>query len=144
MRQRIAQRPVAILVGAQFVMLAVLLYVGQWLMFWRDEWSFIYNRPDPTAQTVMAPFFDTFAAVPVLVYEELLAVFGLRTYLPYLLIDWGAHFAVAYLLYRIVNRRSGAVLGLMAGISIVFLGSGFEVLLQPFQIQYLFAIVGGL
>lgn len=125
-------------------MLGVLLYVGRWLLFWRDEWNFVFNRPDPTLRAVMAPFFDTFAAVPVLVYQALLAVFGLRTYLPYLLVDWTAHFAIAFLLYRIVNRRSGVVLGLVAGISFVFLGSGFEVLLQPFQIQYLFAIVGGL
>jgi hypothetical protein len=144
MLARVAHRPVVILAGASLVMLGVLLYVGRWLLFWWDEWSFIFNRPDPTPRAVLAPFFDTFVAVPVLVYEALLAVFGLRTYLPYLLVDWAAHFAVAFLLYRIVNRRSGVVLGLAAGVSVVFLGSGFEVLLQPFQIQYLFAIVGGL
>lgn len=144
MLERIARRPVVILVGAQLVMLGVLLYVGRWLTFWWDEWRFISDRSDPTPHAILAPYFDTFVAVPVLVYEALLAVFGLRTYLPYLLVDWGAHFAVAYLLYRIVNRRSGVVLGLAAGISVVFLGSGYEVLLQPFQIQYLFATVGGL
>jgi hypothetical protein len=144
MLARVAHRPSVILAGASLVMLGILLYVGRWLLFWWDEWSFIFNRPDPTLRAILAPFFDTFAAVPVLVYQALLAVFGLRTYLPYLLVDWAAHLAIAFLLYRIVNRRSGAVLGLMAGISIVFLGSGFEVLLQPFQIQYLFAIVGGL
>jgi len=144
MLARVAHRPVVILAGASLVMLGVLLYVGRWLLFWWDEWSFIFNRPDPTPRAVLAPFGDTFVAVPVLVYDALLAVFGLRTYLPYLLVDWAAHFAVAFLLYRIVNRRSGAVLALAASISVVFLGSGFEVLLQPFQIQYQFAMVGGL
>jgi hypothetical protein len=144
MLARVAHRPSVILAGASLVMLGILLYVGRWMLFWWDEWSFIFNRPDPTPRAVLAPFLDTFVAVPVLVYDALLAVFGLRTYLPYLLVDWGAHFAAAFLLYRIVNRRSGVVLGLAAGISVVFLGSGFEVLLQPFQIQYLFAIIGGL
>jgi len=144
MLARVAHRPSVILAGASLVMLGILLYVGRWMLFWWDEWSFIFNRPDPTPRAVLAPFLDTFVAVPVLVYDALLAVFGLRTYLPYLLVDWAAHFAVAFLLYRIVNRRSGAVLGLAAGISFVFLGSGREVLWQPFQIQYQFAMVGGL
>ena len=141
---RIAQRPLILLAGANLAMLGVLLYVGRWLVFWWDEWRFVFDRPDPTPRSVLAPFFDTFVAVPVLVYEALLAQFGLRTYLPYLLVDWASHFAVAFLLYRIVSRRSGVVLGLAAGFSFVFLGSGFEVLLQPFQIQYQFAILGGL
>lgn len=125
-------------------MLSVLLYAGRWMTFWWDEWAFIFHRPDPTPRALLAPFFDTFAAVPVLVYQGLLAVFGLRTYLPYLLVAWAAHFAIAGLLYRIVARRSGVTLGLMAGLATIFLGTGFEVLLQPFQIQYLFAIIGGL
>ncbi len=141
---RITQRPLILLAGANLAMLGVLLYVGRWLVFWWDEWRFVFDRPDPTPRSVLAPFFDTFVAVPVLVYEALLAQFGLRTYLPYLLVDWASHFAVAFLLYRIVSRRSGVVLGLAAGFTFVFLGSGFEVLLQPFQIQYQFAILGGL
>lgn len=136
--------PHLVLVVAGIVMLGVLLYVGRWLLFWRDEWAFIFERPDPTTRTLLAPFLDTFVAVPVLVYDALLAVFGLRSYLPYLLVAWAAHFLCVALLYRIVSRRSGVVLGLAAAISLLFLGSGFEVLLHPFQIQYLFAIVGGL
>src|SRR5450759_4299395 len=121
MLARVAHRPSVILAGASLVMLGILLYVSRWMLFWWDEWSFIFNRPDPTPRAVLAPFLDTFVAVPVLVYDALLAVFGRRTYLPYLLVDWGAHFAAAFLLYRIVNRRSGVVLGLAAGISFVFL-----------------------
>src|SRR5688572_26773679 len=141
---RAAHLPTIILAAACLIMLGFLLSYGRWMMFWWDEWSFIFDRPDPTPEALMAPFFDTFVAVPVLVYDGLLAVFGLRTYLPYQLVAWVAHFAAAYLLYRIVSRRAGSVVGLAAGISIVFLGNGYEVLLQPFQIQYLFAIVGGL
>ncbi len=144
MLARLAHRPVVILASASLVMFGVLLYVSRWELFWFDEWSFIFNRPDPTPRALLAPFFDTFVAVPVLVYDALLAVFGMRTYLPYLLVAWAAHFAIVFLLYRIVNRRSGVVLGLAAGLSVVSFGSGWEVLLQPFQIQYLFAITSGL
>ena len=141
---RAVHLPTIILATACLIMVGFLLSYGRWMMFWWDEWSFIFDRPDPTPQALMAPFFDTFVAVPVLVYDGLLAVFGLRTYLPYQLVAWASHFAAAFLLYGIVSRRSGSVVGLAAGISIVFLGNGYEVLLQPFQIQYLFAIIGGL
>jgi hypothetical protein len=134
----------AILVVAGAVMLGVLLYVGRWLLFWADEWGFIVHGPDPTLDALLAPNLDTFVAVPVMVYDALLAVFGMRTYLPYLAVAWAAHFVSVAFLYRIVTRRSGILVGLSAAISLLFLGSGFEVLLHPFQIQYLFAIVGGL
>jgi hypothetical protein len=133
-----------ILLAASVLMLGVLLFVGRWLLFWRDEWDFIFHLPDPTPRALLTPYLDTFVAVPVLVYDALLAVFGLRTYLPYLAVAWAAHLVAVALLYRIVTRRSGSALGLAAAISLLFLGSGFEVLLHPFQIQYLFAIAGGL
>jgi hypothetical protein len=140
----IVQPSVILLVVAAAVMLAILLYVGRWMLFWWDEWGFIFERPDPTPDALLAPVFDTFAGVPILVYEGLLAVFGLKSYLPYLLVAWAAHFAIAFLLFRVIQRRSGAVVAVPAALSVIFLGSGYEVLLQPFQIQYLFAFVGGL
>ncbi len=133
-----------IMLVAGTVMLGILLYVGRWFLFWRDEWDFISDRPDPTIDALLAQYNTHFVAVPVLVYDGLLAVFGLRTYLPYLAVAWAAHFLIAGLLYRIVSRRSGRVLGLAAGLSILFLGSGFEVFLHAFQIQYGFALAGGL
>jgi hypothetical protein len=133
-----------IFVAAGAFMLAILLYVGRWFLFWRDEWDFIFGRPDPTPQALLTQYGGHFVAIPVLAYDALLAVFGLRTYLPYLAVAWVAHFLVAGLLYRIVSRRSGSILGLAAGLSMLFLGSGFEVFLHPFQIQYGFALVGGL
>ena len=136
--------PVVILAATMLLMLGILLYVGRWMLFWRDEWDFVFYRADPSPSSILAPFFDTLAAVPVVAYQTLLAVFGLRTYLPYLMLDWLAHFAIAFLLYRIIARRCGTLLGVVAGVSMVFHGSGFEVLLQPFQIQYQFAMAGGL
>ena len=58
--------------------------------------------------------------------------------------SWAAHFAAVAVLYRIVSHRSGALLGAAAAISLLFLGSAWEVLFHPFQMQFLFAIVGGL
>ncbi len=125
-------------------MLGLLLFVGRWLLFWFDEWDFVFQRQTLTLDSVFAPHLDTLLATLSLLYQGLLAVFGMRTYLPFLLVTWLAHFVCVVLLYRIVVRRSGPVLGTMAGLSLLFLGSAYEVLLQPFQMQYLFAAAGGL
>lgn len=138
-----AETSTVILVAAGAVMLALLVYVGRWLLFWREEWDFIVHRPDPTSEALLAPFIDNFNAAPVLLNDALLAAFGLRSYWPYLAVEWAGHFVAVALLYRIVSRRS-LVLGRVAALSLLFLGSGWEVLLHPFQIQYLLAIIGGL
>jgi hypothetical protein len=54
-------------------------------------------------------------------------------------VAWEANLLCVSLLFRIVARRSGPLLGLAAGLSLLFLGRAFEVLLQPFQMQYLSA-----
>ena len=134
----------ALLAAGGVAMLGLLLFVGRWLLFWYDEWDFVFGRQSLTLSSVFAPHVDTLLAMLSLLYQGLLAVFGLRTYLPFLLVTWLAHFVCVVLLYRIVARRSGPVLGTMAGLSLLFLGSAYEVLLQPFQMQYLFAAAGGL
>lgn len=134
----------AILVLASIAMLGLLLFVSRWLTFWWDEWDFIFGRPDPSVHSILRPHVDTFLATLTVIYETILHIFGLRTYLPYLLVDWLVHFVCVGLLYHIVARRSGKVLGLMAGLSLLLLGSAYEDLLQPFQMQYLLAGAGGL
>ena len=136
--------PWILLVACGLAMAGILLYVGRWLTFWRDEWLLIFHRPELTPTGLLSPFGDTFVALPVLVYDVLLGTFGLGTYLPFLLVSWAAHFAAVALLCLIVSRRSGMLLGSAAAISLLFLGSGWEVLFHPFQMQFLFAIVGGL
>jgi len=134
----------AILVLAGIAMLGLLLYVSRWLTFWYDEWDFVISRPDPSVRSIFVPHVDTFLATLVVIYEAILHIFGLRTYLPYLLVDWLVHFVCVGLLYHIVARRSGKVLGFMAGLSLLLLGSAYEDLLQPFQMQYFLAGAGGL
>jgi len=133
-----------ILILAGIAMLGLLLYVSRWLMFYFDEWDFVVERPDPSVRSIFAPHVDTLLATLVVIYQTILHIFGLRTYLPYLLVDWLTHFVCVGLIYHIVARRSGTVLGLMAGLSLLLLGSAYEDLLQPFQMQYLVAGAGGL
>jgi hypothetical protein len=133
-----------ILVLAGLAMLTLLLYVSRWLTFSNDEWVFVVDRPDPSVSSILGPVTDALVAPSTVVYEVILHIFGLRSYLPYLLADWLVHFVCVALLYHIVARRSGTVLGLMAGLSLLFLGSAYEDLFLPFQMLFLLASAGGL
>ena len=133
-----------IFVLAALIMAAILFWVGSWLTIWFDEWNFIFGRQTLSPDMFLVPHVDAFVAVPAAVYYVVLHVWGLSSYYPLLIADWLAHFACVGLLGLIVSRKSGVLVGLMAALSLLFLGSAFEALLQPFQMQYLFSVAGGL
>lgn len=139
------RRPaVLILAVCAIAMALILAFVGSWLTIWFDEWDFIFGRQELTLDSFLTPHVDAFVLVPAAVYYFVLHTFGLTSYYPLLIADWLAHFSCVALLGVIVTRKSGVLLGLMAALSLLFLGSAFEALLQPFQMQYLFSAAGGL
>jgi hypothetical protein len=133
-----------ILILAAIAMGAILVWAGRGLTFWLDEWDFIFARQDGTIHSFIAPHVDAFVLVPAAVYYVVLHGWGMSSYYPILVADWLAHFLCVALLALIITRKSGVLLGLMAGLSLLFLGSAYEALLQPFQMQYLFSAAGGL
>ncbi|MEA2676524.1 MAG: hypothetical protein QOJ81_665 [Chloroflexota bacterium] len=139
------RRPAAVILALGVIVMAfILAWVGSWLTIWWDEWNFIFWRQTLSLDTFLVPHVDAFVALPAAVYYVVLHAFGLTMYYPLLMADWLAHFACVGLLGYIVARKSGVLIGLMAALSLLFLGSAFEVLLQPFQMQYLFSAMGGL
>jgi hypothetical protein len=95
--------------------------------------------------------FDPFGApwncetVPVLVWRVLWWFFGLRTYLPYLLVGVAAHLTVAALL-RAIMRRSGVGpwISTIVASGFVFFGSGIENIFLAGQINFTGAVAFGL
>lgn len=131
-----------VLAVASVAMLGALVFVGRWLTFWSDEWTFLFRRSDPEAllrgSDVHLHFF------PVLIYQALFRTAGLGSYYPYLAVAWTFHLASAWLLFAVGARLVGWGFGLTAGLSLLFLGSGFEVLLQPGQMGYSLSLATGL
>jgi hypothetical protein len=134
----------AILLASGLAMLALLLYIGRWLTFWYDEWSFILDRPDPTVEALLSPHVDHLSLIPVLLYQGLLRGFGLASYWPYLALLWLGHFASVVLLYRITVRSAGPWVATAAALSLLTLGCAFEDLLQAFQLSFLLSTAFGL
>jgi hypothetical protein len=117
-------------------MLAILIYVGRWLTFWSDEWMWIMSRPDPSIGSWLRGSDVHLHLFPTLIYQSLFRLVGLRSYYPYLTVLWIFHFACVWLLFAVTARLAGFGFALVAALSTVFLGSGFEVLFQPGQMGY--------
>jgi len=105
----------------------------QW--FNGDQWDFLVRR-GLTIDGLFSPHNGHWASFVVLLYRVLFAVFGVKTYAPYLAVVIIAHLILAHLLWRLLRRMevdpflaTGAV-GLFA-----VLGVGWENLTSAFQYQ---------
>ena len=125
-------------------LLLLRLNEGGW--FFRDEWDFLVDRGGGEDDSgLFDPHNEHWSTVPILVYRVLFAIFGLRTYTPYVVALLLVHVAAVHLLWRVM-RRSGAdpwVSSAAAAILLVF-GPGADNLLWAFQIGFLGSLVFGL
>ena len=142
----IARRPdradlaVALLGGAALVTLFVL---SRGLTFFADEWAVIADRT-LSVDSFFRPFNEHWLGVTTFVYRGMLAVFGLQTYVPYLLLLWALHLLVAAEVYVLVRRRTDPVIAVAVTAVVLFLGSGFENLFWAIQIGFLGPVAMGL
>ena len=95
------------------------------------------KRHEPDLVAWLQPHVDHFSLIPVLLYQVLLRLVGLRSYLPYLGLTWSLHLAWIWLIFRITARRAGREFWLVAALPQLFLGSGNENLLHAFQTTFL-------
>jgi hypothetical protein len=135
---------VVALAAASVAMLILLVLVGRWLTFWYDEWDFVFVGPTLTAASLLTPHVNHLSIVPILAYQALLQLFGLGSYWPFLAATWLLHMLSVWLLFRLSSRTAGLAVGFLAGISLLFLGSAFEDLLQAFQLSFLASTAAGL
>ena len=115
-------------------------------VFWlgRDDW---FTDGDfsllagPVASNVNLPIEQHWSAVPVLLYQGLLRVFGLE-YTPYLVTVVLLHLATTSLLWTLMRRVNvrGYVASLTAAVLVLF-GPGFLSILMPIQITQNLSLV---
>jgi hypothetical protein len=146
---RLGAVPRTRLVVGAFALLALLLFVllyikGNGMTFYFDEWDFVLRRHRDTAGVFLEPHNEHFSLVPVIVYKILFATAGLDHYEPYRIVALVLHVTIAALLFVWVRRRAGDVIALAGATLLLFLGAGFEDVLWPFQIGFLFALAAGL
>ena len=133
-----------IVVGAALLGALTILWATRSFTFYFDEWTFITTAPDWTVATIFQPHNEHPSMLFRLVYWTLLNTVGLRSYLPYMALVALAHAANVVLLFELVRRRAGDLIGMAAALLLLVLGAGWEDLLWAFQMAWLASVAFGL
>jgi hypothetical protein len=125
--------------------LPMYLVFGRHNWFFLDEWDFLANRSLTSVHDLLRPHTQHWSTLPIILYRVQYQVFGLRTYVPYLLATVVLHLAAALLL-RVVMRRAGVRpwLATAGAAGFLFLGAGSQNIVWGFQVGFTGAVVGGL
>ena len=133
---------VIVLVGGFFV----LLYCNRDQWFFGDEWDFLAHRGVSGAdRSLWEPHTEHWSTGPILIYRALYALWGLHTYVPYVVVLVLVHLAVAHLLWRLL-LQAGVDQTIATALAAVFtfLGAGYENLLWAFQIGFIGSVALGM
>ena len=133
-----------IAITAAIVVGFAILWLSRNFNFYFDEWDFILAAPAWAPASLLEPHNGHPSMLLRAVYALLLNTIGLRSYLPYMAVLLTLHAASAVLLFELVRRRSGDLIGLAAGALLLVLGAGWENLLWAFQIGFVGSVACGL
>ena len=140
---RIRHARIIVAAGAAIAALAILL-LSRNFNFYFDEWDFILAAPDWTWLSFLQPHNEHPVVIPKLIYAALLNTFGLHVYWPYMAVLLALHATNAFLLFELVRRRSGDLIGVAAAALMLVLGAGWENLLWAFQMTFVGSVTCGL
>jgi len=140
---RIRHARIIVAAGAAIAALAILL-LSRNFNFYFDEWDFILAAPDWTWLSFLQPHNEHPVVIPKLIYAALLNTFGLHAYWPYMAVLLALHATNAFLLFELVRRRSGDLIGVAAAALMLVLGAGWENLLWAFQMTFVGSVTCGL
>jgi hypothetical protein len=123
---------------------AAILWLSRGFNFYFDEWTFILSSPDWTWTTFLQAHNGHPVLLPRLIYAALLGTVGMHSYLPYMAALLILHATAALLLFELVRRRSGDLIGLACAALLLVLGAGWENLLWAFQLAFVGSVAFGL
>ncbi len=133
-----------LVVLAALVVSAAILLLTRSYTFYFDEWAFILSAPDWTLTTYLEPHNGHPAMLTRLIYAALLATVGLRSYLPYMAALLALHATGVVLLFELMRRRAGDLIGIACAAMLLVIGAGWENLLWAFQMSFVGSVACGL
>jgi len=124
----------------------VLLHANRDQWFFGDEWDFLGHRGVVAAErSIWEPHTDHWSTGPILIYRGLFALYGVQTYVPYIVVLLVLHVAVAHLLWQLLRQeRVDPVVATALAAVYAVLGAGYENLLWAFQIGFIGSVALGL
>jgi hypothetical protein len=123
---------------------ALLLALGSDLTFFGDTWAFLLGRDGPLLDDLLLPHNEHIVVLPVALQELTIELFGTTSDMSSRVLLTAMLAGTAILLFVYVRRRIGAWPALFAAAILLFLGSGWENLLWPFQISLVGSVLTGL
>ena len=109
-----------------------------------DEWQLFADRSDPSIAAYLSPYNGHLIALPVVVYQLMLRLFGLGSYGPYLALAAAAHLTCVVLIFEYARRRAGPLIGLGCAAILLCFSQGAEDLFWAFQIGFMASLALGL
>lgn len=110
--------------------------------FQYDEWNFVLNRWQLSLDTFLQPHNSHLSIFPAAVFLFLFRAFGLANYWVFLFVGFMTHIATASTFTFLVSKRLGRTSALALGTLFLFLGTGAENILWPFQIGAMTSLAG--
>ena len=110
--------------------------------FQYDEWNFVLNRWQLSLDTFLQPHNSHLSIFPATIFFVLLRAVGLANYWVFLFVGFMAHIATASTFTFLVSKRLGRTSALALGTLFLFLGTGAENILWPFQIGAMASLAG--
>jgi hypothetical protein len=133
-----------IVAAVALVAVSATLWLSRGYTFYFDEWDFILSAPAWAWATFLQPHNEHPVMLSRLIYSALLDTVGLRTYVPYMLVLLALHVASAVLLFELIRRRAGDLIGIAFAAMFLVLGAGWENLLWAFQLAFVGSVACGL
>jgi hypothetical protein len=123
----------------------VVLKLDHWTWFWFDDWDFVTERGLIHSQLgLWAPHNDHWSTLPILAYRALLTMFGMGSYVPFLILLTVLHLALAHVLWRMSLRVGASPLVATAVVTVfAFLGAGAQNIVWAFQIGFVGSVLFG-
>jgi len=130
--------------AAAIVVAAVILFLSRTYTFYFDEWTYILAAPEWTWTSYLEPHNVHPAMLHRLLYSILLGTVGLHSYVPYLAVLLALHATSVVLLFELVRRRAGDLIGMASAALLLVLGAGWEDILWAFQTMFVASVALGL
>jgi hypothetical protein len=144
MQSRTRNAPLVLLGLALAASALLLLWLGRDFTFFQDTWAFLLHRQDNSLDSFLAPHNEHIVLVSVAIEKLLVDVFGMTSALPERVTMALLLALVGALLFVYVRRRLGPWPALMAALLLLFLGSGWPVLMWPFEDVFVGSIACGI
>jgi hypothetical protein len=135
---------VGIALGGCAAAFALLLYLGRDHDFYFDEWDFVIHAPDWTLRDYFVPHNEHWSTLPMLSYRVLIGIFGMGSYTPFRIAVLLLHVTAAFVLFLIVRRKAGDLLGIAAAALLLVASQGAENIFWAFQVGFVGSILFGL